>query len=158
MPNGELITGEDGIISLREIDTNDHIAQVPCLTQWTLDASASIDERSSKCMKSNGDGGDGVDANWTNATVVSKSGSLTLDFYWQNDPSILGGERLDPTHVGDGILATLHPDDFSLTGGSVVYRVFGIIESVNINSEVAGDIQATAIIKVSEVLNKHVHI
>lgn len=154
MPAGELIKGEDGIINLLDPVTGNVIGEVPCLTQWSIDASASINERSAKCMKSNGDGGSGSTANWTNATVESRSASISMEFYWQKNQAIPAGVKLDPTNVGDSVNFELFPED-NIAGG-IVYTGTAVIESAPISSEVAGDITTSVTLKLDGKLTKAV--
>lgn len=137
MPAGSVIKGEDGIIVLKS-SAGVLIGEVPCLTSWTLEASASLNERNNRCMKSNNDGGSGSANNWATQTLEGKSFSLDLEFFWQENQSIPGSVKLDPTNVGEKIQFELKPNNS--TSGKVVYTGSAIIESVSVPSEVTGDI------------------
>lgn len=138
MPAGTQISGEDGIINLLDLE-DVAIGEIPCLRSWSLEASASIAQRSVRCMKSNGDGGSDVEAAWDKNTVEGKSWSGNATFFWQENQSIPASLKLDPSNVGQKVKVELYPHDDA--SGKVIYSGTAIIESVSIPSEVAGDIQ-----------------
>ena len=140
MPEGSQIAGEDGIITLKQPDGT-IIGELPCLESWTLEASASLSQRGTRCMKSNGDGGSGSDGGWQSSTVESKSWTGTMEFYYQIDDEIPASEKLDVTNVGDIIGSDLFPND-NVTGRPV-YSGEARIESVSVNSEATGDVKTS---------------
>ncbi len=144
MPNGTQISGEDGIVNLRTTAGVD-IGEVPCLESFSLEASAALSERGTKCMKSNDDGGSASDGGWTRNTVESKSWSGTLEFYWQEDQLIPAAVQLDQTNVGDEIEGQFFPNDN--VAGKVVYSGKARIESVSTSQEANGDIKASVTLK-----------
>lgn len=141
MPNGQIIKGEDGIILLKD-ESGTTIGEIPCLTSWTIEASASLSAQATRCMKSNGDGGSASAADWATQTVESKSFNISAEFNWQKDDQIPAGVALDPTKVGDKVTFELYPDDD--TAGEVVYTGAARIESVSVPSEVNGNITQSA--------------
>lgn len=151
MPAGSQISGEDGIINLKEVGGAD-IGEVPCLESWTLDASASLSERGTKCMKSNGDGGSGSAGGWQTNSVESKTWSGTLEFYYQEDALIPASERLDPTNIGDELEVELFPNDNVV--GKVVYSGNARIENVSTSAEANGDVKVSVNIKGNGALTK----
>ena len=153
MPAGTQISGEDGIVTLKNVG-GAVIGDVPCLTNFTIDASASLNERSTKCMKSNGDGGSGSSGGWTNSSVESKSWTVALDFYFQEDQLIPGSVKLDPTNVGDSLDLDLFPNDS--TTGKVTYSGTAIIESVGTPVEVSGDTKVSVQLKGTGALTKSI--
>lgn len=139
MPAGTQISGEDGIVKLIDADTDIEIGEIPCLVSWTLEASASIASRSTRCMKSNGDGGSDTEASWDKNTVEGKSWNVSANFFWQENQSIPASLKLDPTNVGQKVKLELYPNDSD--SGKVVYSGTAIIESVSDPSEVTGDVK-----------------
>lgn len=95
--SGEIYRGEDGLIMLRETDPPSDVGEIPCLTGWTLESSASLNERNNRCMKSNGDNGYG---GGTNAT-------LTI-------PKVGGGNAMTITAVGTGNAMNSYRVGFSI--------------------------------------------
>lgn len=143
MPQGTQLSGEDGIIILKDPTDDSVIGEVPCLVQWTLDTTAEINERSTKCMKSNGDGGSALAGAWKRASVGDKSWSGSLTFYWQEDQLIPGSVKLDITNVGDKVKLELYPNDNA--DGKVVYTGEAFIESGSIAGDANGDDMQTTV-------------
>lgn len=128
MPAGQVINGENGRVTVQGSDTG----EVPCLTSWILEGSASLNERNNRCMKSNDDNA----ANqWSTQTLEGRGFSLELEFFWQEDEEIPASMQLDATNIGDVVDFELQPTD-----GTVTYAGNAIIESVSIPSNVNGDI------------------
>ena len=44
MPNGTQISGEDGIVNLKEANGGADIGEVPCLESFSLEASAALSD------------------------------------------------------------------------------------------------------------------
>lgn len=151
MPAGQRITGEDGIILLKDSD-GVVIGEVPCLMSFTIDTSASIAERNVTCMKSNGDGGSEVEKKWTELTLESKSWSGSLEFLWQEDQTIPASVALDATNVGDQLEVELYPNDN--IADKVVYTGKARIESVSIPSTITEEIKQSVNIKGDGALTK----
>lgn len=129
MPEGEVIKGENGRIFIYGNDGG----EVPCLTSWTLEASASLNERNNRCMKSNEDN---ESSQWAEQTLEGRSFSIDLEFFWQENEDIIASSQLDATHIGVQIGFELYPND----DGGRNYVGNAIIESVSTTSEVTGDI------------------
>eukprot|EP00112_Aurelia_sp_Birch-Aquarium-sp1_P006634 Seg17282.1 transcript_id=Seg17282.1/GoldUCD/mRNA.D3Y31 product="hypothetical protein" protein_id=Seg17282.1/GoldUCD/D3Y31 len=154
MPQGQQISGEDGIVLLKNKSDGTVIGEIPCLTNWTLTTSASLSERGTKCMKSNGDGGSDSSGGWTNSTVESRSWNVSLEFYFQDAQDIPASVKLDPTNVGDEVILELFPNDNAT--GKVMYSGTAIIETAPVTSAVADDMKVTAELKGSGELTKAV--
>lgn len=153
MPQGTQISGEDGIVILKTMDGT-VIGEVPCLTNWNIDSSAALNESSTKCMKSNGDGGSDSAGSWTKSRLESKSWTGSLEFFWQENQLIPASVQLDVTNVGDRLKLEVYPND-NVTG-KVVYSGEAIIESAGTPSEVNGDIKQSVSFKGSGPLVKAV--
>lgn len=138
MPAGTQITGEDGIIAILD-SGGTPIGEIPCLTAWTLESSAAVSSRSTKCMKSNDDGGSTSTLAWDKQTVEGKSWNVTAAFFWQEDQLIPAAVQLDPTKVGEKVQVKLYPHDEDTD--AVVYSGTAVIESVSTPSEVNGDVR-----------------
>lgn len=152
MPAGQKIKGRDGIISLNDgVDTE----EIPCLTSWTLDVSASLTEDSTSCMLSNGDGGTSAGGEWTTSEVESKQWSLSIENTWQKDDAVGTTGMLDATNVGDAVSAILYPNQKD-GAGHRTYSGDGIIESVSISSETTTTITTSTTIKGTGALTKGV--
>lgn len=129
MPAGEIIKGENGRVVIEGEDSG----EVPCLTSWTLEASASLNERNNRCMKSNDDN---TGSQWAAQTLEGRAFSLELEFFWQESEAIPASQQLDGTHVGSMIDFIVYPDD----APGVRYEGRAIIDSVSLTGEVNGDI------------------
>lgn len=152
MPAGQIITGEDGIINLKETGGT-VIGEVPCLKSFSVETSADLSENNTKCMKSNDDGGSGSDGGWKNNRVSGKSWSATLEFAHQKEATnVPGAIALDLTNVGDELTCEFFPND--KTSGDDVYSGNAIIESVSQPQEVDGDIYVTVNVKGNGALTK----
>lgn len=134
MPRGQRITGKDGIVQLTSGTTSE---EIPCLTSFTLDVSASLSAQTSNCMLSNGDGGTDVGAEWDTQTLESRSWTFSTEHQWQRDDEIGTTEIADVTNVGDRVDIVAYPNRKDGPGNR---RYFGtaIIESVSVPVEAGG--------------------
>ncbi len=134
MPAGQRIKGKDGIVQL----TSGAITEeIPCLTSFTLDTSASLSAQSSNCMLSNGDGGSEADSDWETQTVESRSWSFSTEHQWQKDDAVGTTEIADVTNVGDSVDIVAFPNKKDGPGNRK-YSGKAIIESVSIPTEAGG--------------------
>lgn len=140
----EIITGEDGVIMLKEVGGAD-IGEIPQLTNWTLSATVSISERATKVMLSNDDGGSTSGGGWVDNRVESKAWTVQATFFWQSDQAIPAAVELDPSNIGDSVDVELFPNND--TTGSRRYTGSAIIQNVNVTADVNGDITCTADLK-----------
>ena len=93
MANGSKIRGIDGIIRVTYAGVT---AEIPCLTNWTLDASSNSSTEDSLCMASNGDGGSALEGSMVTSRFSGVTDyTLSAEYFWQKDQaagttSILG--------------------------------------------------------------------
>ncbi len=137
MPAGTQISGEDGIVNLLDPSDDSVIGEVPCLVSWTLNTTADVQEISTRCMKSNSDGGSDSAVGWSKKKVQGKTWNVSLTFFYQEDQLIPGSVQLDPTMIGERVKVQLYPNDDAI--GKVVYEGTAIIAS----GDVSGDIGST---------------
>jgi|DEB0MinimDraft_6_1074348.scaffolds.fasta_scaffold68568_2 hypothetical protein len=129
----QILSGEDGII---EIDGN----EVPCLREWTLQATANINSESTKCMLSNGDGGSTTTGGWEQATLTSKNWNATFTFFWQETAEGAAPD-LSIVDVGKSVAVKLYPN--KSTTGKKEYSGNALITDVSIPSNVDNKITQT---------------
>lgn len=151
MAAGQIIKGIDGII---EINDGSNTEEIPCLTNWTLEASASLNEESVSCMLSNGDGGSGEGGKWNESFVEGKSFSLSSEHYWQEDQAAGTTGIIDVTDVGKSVTFKLYPN--TNAAGKVEYSGSAIVESVSVPSEANGKITQSVTFKGSGQLVKNI--
>lgn len=152
MAAGQKIRGKDGIIEMTIDATTE---EIPCLTGWTLDVSASLNEDSTACMLSNGDGGTDAGGEWSDSEIESKSWTLSAEFLWQKDDTVGTTGIIDATDVGASGGVKLYPD--KKTGaGHREYSGNVILESVSVTSETSSTITASATFKGTGALTKAV--
>ena len=144
MPQGTVIRGEDGIILLKDTSGN-VIGEVPCLKSFSIETGTSLNSRSTKCMRSNGDGGSGASSIWETSVIEGRNWSASLEFYWQQDDNIPAAVQLDPTNSGDVLSCEFFLNDN--LAGRKVYAGKAFIETVSISTEVSGDIMCSVSLK-----------
>lgn len=134
MPAGEIIRGIDGVVRLTSGGVTE---EIPCLTSWTIEASADVNQESNTCMASNGDGGAAAGGAWANAFTDGRSFSLSTEHFWQREQTAGTTSIADVTNVGDTVTFSVAP-----TGnlGTIFYSGTAIIESVSVPSEAKGRI------------------
>jgi hypothetical protein len=152
MAAGQKIKGKDGIIEMTVDATTE---EIPCLTSWTLDVQATINEDTTSCMLSNGDGGSAVGGDWTESEVESKNWSLSAEHVWQKDDTVGTTGMLDATDVGAKCSAVLYPNN-KTGAGNRTYSGDMILESVSITSETASTITTSSTFKGTGALTKGV--
>lgn len=151
MPAGEKITGEDGII---ELTTGGTAEEIPCLTSYTLETSASLSEDTTNCMLSNADGGSSTDAAWSTSSVESRSWTLSSEHMWQEDDTVGASDQIDLTAVGETVGVKLYPH--TSASGKVEYAGNAIIESVSVPAEVNGKITQSVTYKGTGALARNI--
>lgn len=134
MPAGEIIRGIDGVVRLTSGGVSE---EIPCLTSWTIEASADVNQESNTCMASNGDGGAAAGGAWANSFTDGRSFSLSTEHFWQRDQTAGTTAIADATNVGDTVTFTVFPEGPT---GPVSYTGVAIIESVSVPSEAKGRI------------------
>jgi hypothetical protein len=97
--DGTISTGKDGVIEIAGI------AEIPCLTEWTLSGTPQLQENVVECMKSNGDN---VDGGWNEPEVVGKGWTVEAQFYFQK-ATAGASAQLDATNVGTKVAVRLEP-------------------------------------------------
>jgi len=153
MPAGEIIRGVDGILEITD-PAGPTTEEVPCLTSWTLEASASINDEQTTCMLSNGDGGSASGGQWNEAYLEGKSFSVSSEHMWQEDQTVGTTAILDVTDVGKSITFKLYPNTNAV--GQIEYSGSAIVESVSVPSEANGKITQSVTYKGTGALTKTV--
>lgn len=144
MAAGSVITGKDGIVGFAADNSAGAIAaatEAACLTDWSINSSATFETTATQCMLSNADGGSGVAAGWDEQEVTGKSWTMDLTNFWQSASNAGAQSEIEPTQVGERKYVVLYPN--KKTTGSVYYHGYARINNVTPTASVSGKITQT---------------
>jgi hypothetical protein len=126
---GTITKGNEGIIKLQGG------AEVPCLSSWELNTTASEQREVTRCMASNGDDNFSL---WESVVAIGRGWRLSLTFYWQKTDEA-AAPSFSPERTGETIDIELLPDGAS--GPS--YEGSAIIQSLSKPAEIGVNITQT---------------